>query len=68
MDTFKNTSSSTLKNIEEKIRPLVQDRVKLIEKSRQNIFYFSKFTLDKEEFTEIFNFCLGCFLTMLVAC
>lgn len=56
MDTFKNTSSSTLKNIEEKIRPLVQDRVKLIEKSRQNIFYFSKFTLDKEEFTEIFNF------------
>ena len=50
MDTFKNTSSSTLKNIEEKIRPLVQDRVKLIEKSRQNIFYFSKFTLDKEEY------------------
>ena len=47
---------SFLKNIEEKIRPLVQDKVKVIEQNRQNIFYFSKFSFDKNEFAEIYNF------------
>ena len=47
---------SFLRNIEEKIRPLVQDKVKVTEQNRQNIFYFSKFSFDKAEFAEIYNF------------
>ena len=47
---------SFLRNIEEKIRPLVQDKVKVTEQNRQNIFYFSKFSFDKNEFAEIYNF------------
>lgn len=56
MESLKNTFSSTLKNLEDKIRPLVQDKIKVIEQNHENIFYFSKFTLDKSEFIEIYNF------------
>ncbi len=56
MESLKNTFSSTLKNLEDKIRPLIQDKIKVIEQNHENIFYFSKFTLDKPEFIEIYNF------------
>ena len=37
MESLKNTFSSTLKNLEDKIRPLVQDKIKVIEQNHENI-------------------------------
>ena len=57
MESSKNFSFSTLfKNIQDKFKPLTESGMQLIEHSSQNIFIFSKFTIDKSEFLEIYDY------------
>ena len=57
MESSKNFSFSSLfKTIQEKFKPFTENGMQLIERSSQNIFIFSKLTIDKSEFLEIYEY------------
>ena len=55
MESIKGKFSELLKYLENTIKPLTDQNFQFIE-SQRNVFYFSKFSIDPNEFYQIFSF------------
>ncbi len=55
MESIKGKFSELLKYLEDTIKPLTDQNFQFIE-SQRNVFYFSKFSIDPNEFYQIFSF------------